>query len=565
MKKYFNQSILHISLVFSLALFAQSCTKSMNFSEQYDINWPVPIIKTISPLKDTIGKTITITGEYFDKLTKVTVGNPETEAIVKSATATQIVVTIPRNLNSGAVTVYTNYKQKGISSQVFTPIFLDVTVNNWPRKITRGEPIVIGGSNMDMVTEVEIGGSKVTVPAQSGASSSQITIPTIGLVLTDQVTIKITKAKAGINNGTSNLIAVENPSNFFKPEAPIVLFDFESGTNPFVLYSGKTATSGINTSGASKGRGAKYFSLQMPGAVAWDGIGEMSYTSAIDLNAFHKPHLTFLVNTRGKDGYMQVEILQGGTKWGMHFKGGNSNFDYNLKTNGWTWVSVELKTDNVEKWGGSGTSFDPKGAIDAINLGFKRGNGDNNDFEINVDQIMITDGPQKPVFNAWDFEDGVNPYSGNAINGINQSGIATISGDKYLTVGLANAANWNWTGEIYKSGPIDLNNVNNAYINFWVNTNGKDGFFQFETTQSDVKWGGNLDASDYKVKTTGWKLYSLRLADIGWSKWGGSGTSTGLDPKGKLDYIKLGFSTGNVAGAYEVNIDDIFISDGPMF
>jgi hypothetical protein len=55
------------------------------------------------------------------------------------------------------------------------------------------------------------------------------------------------------------------------------------------------------------------------------------------------------------------------------------------------------------------------------------------------------------------------------------------------------------------------------------------------------------------------------MADIGWSKWGGSGTATGLDAKGILDYLKIGFSTGNVAGPYEVNIDDVVISDGPMF
>lgn len=180
--------------------------------------------------------------------------------------------------------------------------------------------------------------------------------------------------------------------------------------------------------------------------------------------------------------------MQGGTTWGLHFKGGNSSFDYNLKTNGWTWVSVELKTYNLEKWSGSGTSFDPKGSIDRISLGFKLGNG-GGDYELNVDQVMITDGAQKPVFKGWDFEDNINPYSGSAVNGLNQSGIVTKSGDKYLTVGLANAANWNWTGDMSKSGPIDLSNVANAYINFWVNTNGKKGFFPVRDYTSQCKMG----------------------------------------------------------------------------
>ena len=558
--KTFKASLLGL---FGLLVMA-GCTKK-KFSEDYDINWPVPIIKSISPIKDTIGKTITITGERFDKTSRVTIGNPETDATIISSNATSIVVRIPRNVTAGSVNVYTLYKQKGASQQAFTPVYLDAKVTGWPNRITRGEAFVVKGENMDMVQEVEVDGKKIMIPSAPGAPTDQLSIGTQGLTLQDEIIVKITKAKAGIVNGTSPKIKVENPTDFFVPEAPKLVFDFETGANPMVLYGGQTAANGFNVSGAPKGRGARYLSVQKTGAVAWEGIGEAVYSTPMNLSLFHKPHFSFLVNTRNKDGYMQVEFLQAGTKWGMHFKAANSVYDYNLKTNGWTWVTVELKTENLEKWGGTGTSFDPKGTIDAITLGFKRGNGTSSDFEINIDQLMVTDGPQKPVFWGWNFEDGVNPYVGGAINGINQSGIAPISGDRYLTVSLANAANWNWTGDMNRVGPANLATVSNAYLNFWVNTNGKRGFFQIETNQNDVKWGGNLDANDYFVQTAGWKLYSLRLADIGWSKWGGSGTSTSLDSKGILDYLKIGFSTGNVAGAYEVNIDDVVISDGPMF
>lgn len=541
------------------------CTKSKEFSEDYDIDWPVPVVSKLSTVKDTIGKTLVITGEKFEKLTKVTIGNPETEANILLSSANSITVRIPRQVSAGPVTVYTNYKQKGVSAEAFTPVYLDVTVTAWPNRITRGQAFVIRGTNMDMVTEVEVDGNKVAIAPTAASPSDQLTVSTQGLVLPDQVTIKVTKARAGINNAVSPAITVENPSAFFIPEPPIVIFDFENGVNPFVANgSNPPTTAGLNLSGASKARDANYLTVTKTAAANWQDMGSATYNNVVNLTTYHKPHITFLVNTRGKDGYFQVEFLQGGTTWGLHFKGGNSSFDYNLKTNGWTWVSVELKTYNLEKWSGSGTSFDPKGSIDRISLGFKLGNG-GGDYELNVDQVMITDGAQKPVFKGWDFEDNINPYSGSAVNGLNQSGIVTKSGDKYLTVGLANAANWNWTGDMSKSGPIDLSNVANAYINFWVNTNGKKGFFQFETTQANVKWGGNLDANDYFVETNGWKLYSLRLADIAWSKWGGTGTATSLDVKGILDYLKIGFSTGNVSGPYEVNIDDVYISDGPMF
>lgn len=565
MKYYSNKSAYKLAFVCSIGwMLFLSCTKVKDFSSGYDIKWPVPKITAITPVKDTIGKTMTITGESFDKVTKVSIGVPETQAEIITASANSIQVKIPRTVSAGPVTVYTNYKQTGVSAESFTPIFLDVNITGWPTRITRGQAFVIKGTNMDMVLEVDVNGNKIAVSPTASSSPDQLSVTTLGFVLPDQITVKITKAKAGIVNGTSSIIKVENPSNFFIAVDPVVIFDFETGANPFVAGN-SGAISGFNTSGAAKARDARYLSVQKTGAVAWQGLGDINYSTPVSLSTFHKPYFTFLVNTRGKDGYMQAEFIQNGTHWGMHFKAANSSFDYNLNTTGWTWVSVELKTDNLEKWSGSGTSFDPLGTIDAIALGFKRGNGTSSDYEINIDQLMITDGPQKPVVKAFDFEDGVNPYSGTATNGINQSGIATKSGNKYLTVGLTNAANWKWTGDISKAGPIDLSAVANPYINFWINTNGKKGFFQLETNQSSVKWGGDLNSSDYFVQTTGWKLYSLRLADIDWSKWGGSGTATSLDVKGILDYFKIGFSTGNVAGGYEVNIDDVYISDGPMF
>ena len=131
------------------------CTKK-EFSEDYDIQWPVPKITSIAPVKETIGKTITITGEKFEKANKVTIGMPESEAKIVSATATSILVEIPRTVSPGPVTVYTLYKQKGVSEQTFVPVYLTAKVTQWPARITRGQAFIIKGENMDMVTEVEV-------------------------------------------------------------------------------------------------------------------------------------------------------------------------------------------------------------------------------------------------------------------------------------------------------------------------------------------------------------------------------------------------------------------------
>jgi hypothetical protein len=101
-----------------------------------------------------------------------------------------------------------------------------------------------------------------------------------------------------------------------------------------------------------------------------------------------------------------------------------------------------------------------------------------------------------------------------------------------------------------------------------VNTGTKKGYFQVETNQNGTKWGIGQTAPDYYFQTNGaWQLVSIDLKKAGWGNWGGSGTE--IDWSGALDYIKIGFTTGNVGGAnledYELSVDDIIISDGPLF
>jgi hypothetical protein len=297
MKTYKKIQTFQWALVMMLLGIVAGCTKK-DFSEDYDIQWPVPKITSIAPAKETIGKTITITGEKFEKTNKVTIGVPEVEAKIVTASATSIVVEIPRTVSAGPVTVYTLYKQKGVSEQSFTPVYLAAKVTQWPARITRGQAFVIKGENMDMVTEVEVDGTKIPITTPPGAATDQISVGTIGLTLPDAVVVKVTKARGSIENGTSGSIPVENPTAFFIPEAPILMFDFENGVNPYVNYGGSTATSGLNASGAPRGRDARYLTVQKKNAVAWEGLGEVNYTTPINLSLFHKPHMTFLVNTR---------------------------------------------------------------------------------------------------------------------------------------------------------------------------------------------------------------------------------------------------------------------------
>lgn len=557
MKSIFKMQALWLAV---LSLGLNACFNKVT-PEEYDINYPVPNITSLSATTDTVGKTLTLRGTNFEKLNSVNFGTMKAEVV--SSSATEIVVKIPRQATSGPVTVRNLYKKVGTSPQNFIPIYLYAKVTAWPTKVVRNSAIILKGENLDMVTQIDLSGIKLSIKGDP-SNPGQLTIPTNGITLGDKVVMKLTASLGPFDPTASPEINVEAPSNLFDPVAPIVLFDFEDGVDPFVVADGQNPGHGINTGGVSKARGNNYLTVTKPGASSWVYQGEAVKNGPISLAEFHKPHLSFLVNTHGKKGYVQGEFLQGGTKWGLHFKPANSPFAYKFESSDWIWVSVELKTENLEKWGGDGTAFDAAGIIESFKLGFNIGDV-NEDWEINVDQVMITDGMVKPFFTCFDFEDGTQNYNGNATAGINLSGIAPNNGDKYLTVKLAAATSWNWTGDINKTGPIDLSTLNDPWITFWVNTNGKKGFFQFETTENGTKWGANVDASDYFINTSGtWKRYSFRMANAGWGKWGGDGTELNL--KGTLDYLKIGFTTGNVAGEdYEVNIDDVIISDGSMF
>ena len=113
-----------------------------------------------------------------------------------------------------------------------------------------------------------------------------------------------------------------------------------------------------------------------------------------------------------------------------------------------------------------------------------------------------------------------------------------------------------------------MSGYQSPFLNIWVNTGSGRGYFQVETTQDGTKWGIGQTAPDYLFSTNGqWQLVSIDLKKAGWGNWGGSGTEINWD--GVLDYISLGFSTGNVGGAtmedFQISVDDISISNGPLF
>lgn len=535
---------------------------------------PLPTITKFSPTKPEVGTELLIGGINLGKTTIVTVGAEAVLAKVLSANATSVKIQLPRLFTAGPLTLTTSDRQAVLSATNIEPTYPDATVTAWPRGIERTQNIIVKGTNLDMVQELDINGIRI-VPNPSSITADQLTVPTTGMTLPNSVVVTISRARGKVKNGTSMAVPVKDydPNSIPVAERPVVLFDFEDGENPYVAGK-KTSQSGINLSKIQAGRGKNFLTVKTDEADGWvSDLGSVSYAKPIDLANFRDPHLTFLINTNGQRGYFQMEIKQNNIRGGGNFTKATSSSpldDYTFPvTDGWEWRSISLANFPWENTKGDGKlNFDLNGVIQNLTLTFRQSNGNvdgNKKFELNMDQIMITDGKSLPAYTLFTFEDGINPYSGRATSGINTAGIAPVSGNKYLTVKAAGVTKFDWTGDISRNGPFDLSAMKNPHINLWVNTGKNKGYFQIETTQDGTKWGADADNKAYLLDTKGeWVQYNFPLRMLGWGNW--SGTGTAFNPKGVLDYVRFGFTTGNVEGTdYEISVDEITISDGPVF
>ena len=573
MKKYIKNIHLHTLLAALLMLSVAACKKaSFDDYSETDIAFPQPTITQISPATAEIGTEVTITGTNLEKTLRLIVGANSREATITSKSDTEIKFKVPRTANSGKIRLETAFK-KFAEIGPLTVTYPVTTITSWPSKIERTQSFKLKGENIDLLTSCTINGQRLVVDGSSG-TLTEISISTLGLTLPDNVTL-VLEALGGVNPAVSPSISVTDydPTTQFDPEPAVVFWDFEDGVNPFNTGD-ITPANGINAAGIIKGRGQNYLSIKYDNITdPWGtNVGNM-ISPELTLSGFHKPHLTFMVNTNGKQGYFQLHVAYNGKKGGGHFTAAtssNANDNYTFQTNGWEWRSIDLSAFAFEDWFGTGKpDFSTGDGPISVEFFLKQGNG-TNPFEISLDQVMITDGKYDPRAQLFDFENGVVDFQSNtgAATGINTANVPTIVGDKYFSVQKQVVSNWDWTGAIQAVGPFNMSGYQSPFLNIWVNTGSGRGYFQVETTQDGTKWGIGQTAPDYLFSTNGqWQLVSIDLKKAGWGNWGGSGTEINWD--GVLDYISLGFSTGNVGGAtmedFQISVDDISISNGPLF
>ena len=521
----------------------------------YDINWPVPEITGISPEQQMIGDNLTITGNEFTKITRIWVGGVEiTEENVVSKSETEIVVKVPRAAGLGPVELENVYEKRDVSETNFTPAYPVTTVANGPASLERGSPFRLTGENVDLITRVQVGSDVVEVDGSTGSASS-VSIQTSGVDLSaDMVTITVIAAKGGLEgNATFIDVPVVNPGAFFEAAEPIVLWDFEDGVNPY----GGEGISSINGGDIPKGMGANYLHIEASNPDKWYTYGLITATE-VDPGAaeFHDPHISFLINTGDAEGYFHMQVIQGATTYEAHFN--NAPDDYKFKTDGWEWRSYTLNPSSPDagEWKPRDIEFDPMQPF-TMQLEVRNGNIESGDFEVNVDQIMITDGPVAPVA-VESFED-YSPSFGS----INGGAVEAYHLDKYFHHSFTASGSWSFQGGVRLEGPLNLGDLQQPFLSFWINTGSGTAFFQLETAQNGSKFGHDPNA--YELYDTGgeWELITINLNEISWTTWEGDGT---FDPGAVSDYFSINFTSGNQeSGLYEFNLDGLTLSEGPMF
>lgn len=543
-----NNNIIRITLFAALLLTVFSCKKETPFSDGYDINLPAATVTSISEEAPFVGSQIVLTGTNLNTVSSVSIG-ANTFKIV-SQYPDSIRLEVPRVVDAGTLTLINKYKREYVTVQMLKPQYYPAVVTTWPAEIQRGKAFIIKGENLDLIKEVKVNG-KVTSIVGS-ATATQASYATAGIDLGETAFVEVTP-KTG-EKQTSPEIPVIAPINTYLPQQTIMLWDFETAPTTTEGWGGSPYT-------ASNGPGffGKEYRISSPAGNGWNGcyirLTNNNGGAGFDLSAYNKPHITFLVNTYGKNGYVNPAITIGGSESDKHFtgQGGQYSDNYKISTEGWEWRSYDLEAMG---WP------DIKGKLDKIDMWFRGGNvGDGEPFEIALDQVMITDGPLTPTV-SWDCESAHgNAWSiaatGSAgLLGYNQgAGYAHITGvsDGWNT--KLGQASWN----VPALSTADYSN--GIWINFLLNTGDKEGYFQFDFGQGWMHFTKAMGyGDDYKFVPTQnqWVWRSIKIVP-------GQGDLSNFDPSQEFT-MGIQLYGGNLANgtAMEVNTDYFIFTTVPL-
>ncbi len=121
MKTNINRHLLW-SLMCFIVLMLTSCSEDKEWSEDYDINWPLTTIESVQPLSTVPGDIITVTGKNMQFTNIFYIGSFACEVVTTSEN--QLTVKVPDLVTKESViSVYNVYRRTFVFEKgVFTPI-----------------------------------------------------------------------------------------------------------------------------------------------------------------------------------------------------------------------------------------------------------------------------------------------------------------------------------------------------------------------------------------------------------------------------------------------------------
>lgn len=166
----------------------------------------VPTISSVSPNPAKNGKSISIKGINLDLVTNVVFATDKAGSIT-SQSATEIAVDVPLDAVNGVVNLRTK-ANKTVSSSELTFVKPTITGIN-PASTQSNKPIVISGTNLDLVVQVKLGGGKSVTVANTNETELTITVPSG--TTTDKITLVTTNGSEVVSANDLTIIASNVP------------------------------------------------------------------------------------------------------------------------------------------------------------------------------------------------------------------------------------------------------------------------------------------------------------------------------------------------------------------
>ncbi len=528
---------LYILLATFFCVVMNSC-KDDDYSETYDINFPVASLTSVSDAAPFVDDEITITGENLNTVTTVAIGAYRFPVVSVEETGVRMVVKVPRSVEPGILTLMNKYKREFKSEVNLAPQFYPVTVTDWPAAIEKGRTFTIKGENMDLIKEVKVNGTVVDPSGSPTPGQAAFTTTAAELSVGGTAIIEVTPKTGEV--AVSPAINVIEASDFYMPKQTLMIADFEG---KYVLENGSDAAKAEMT--LVDGIFGKAFRVTSAAGNGWNGTYGKIYSdnggNGFDLSTYNKPHITMLINTFGVSGYAQPILTDGENgEQDRHLTGAfGYGDDYKSTTDGWEWRSYDLEELGFPL---------VKGKLDRIGVQFRGGNIDGAPFDIAVDMVMITDGPLNPTI-AWDAEKDVDSYDAGSFQivptGSNPAHIGYNQGGFYANYSGPSSTDWS-KKVIAKTKCPALDPVvyqNGVWINFLVNSGNFGGYIQpcmGSGWMNLTKQQGYGD--DYQLNPTNneWQWRSIKVVP-------GEGDLSGWDATAEFDFI-VQILGGNYSG-----------------